>query len=358
MNQNYSQLTRTIEQRLNSGSIRLNESLQRELSAVGASDVLVFIRTAMMAVPEIYTKVSLQAGGQAKEDLGYLPDTSFQYQGSVMTNTHIRDVSDIDLLVISEKFYSRDLIGMGRILESREMSSRFQASSLQKMQSESSLPVYKGSSITDLKLLRLTCENRLLVTNDKCDVDKPKCISIENTELDRNVDVVISNWYDDIKSIINNKGEYRGIQVYNKEAEGVGLPDYPFLSIARINKRGEETRGRLKKMVRFLKNLKANSNGSIRLSSFDINAICYDIKVSEYQSKKFHELVGVLYRQLNSLAKNKEFSDELTSVDDREYIFKYNPEKLENLKTLLVELSKVFFDMPAPSLIPDSIYIG
>ena len=358
MNQNYSQLTRAMQQRLNPGSIRLNESLQKEFSAVGTSDVLVFIRTAMMAVPEAYTKVSLQAGTQVKEDLGYLTDTSFRYQGSVMTDTHIRSVSDIDLLVISEKFYSRDVIGMMRILESQETSSQYKPSSLQKMQSESNLPMYAGNSTAELKSLRLTCESRLSVTYDLCDVDKPKCISIENTELDRKVDVVISNWYDDVKSVINNKGDYRGIQVYNKKAGGVELPDYPFLSIARINERGEETRERLKKMIRFLKNLKANSNGSIKLSSFDINAICYDIGVPEYQFKKFYALVGVLYRQLNSLVQNKEHSDALTSVDDREYIFRHDPEKLENLKTLLVELRRGFLDMPAPALIPDSIYIG
>lgn len=355
MNQNYAQLTRAMEQRLNPGYIRLNESLRKELSAVSGSDILVFIRTAMMAVPEAYTRVSLQAGTQAKDDLGYLPDTSFKYQGSVMTDTHIRGFSDIDLLVISEKFYSRDVQGMRRILESIEASNRFRASSLQKMESESNRPVYSGNSTSDLKLLRHTCESRLSAAYDKCDTGKPKCISIENNDLDRKVDVVISNWYDDIKSVINNKGDYRGIQVYNKSTDRSELPDYPFLSIARINQRGTETEDRLKKMIRFLKNLKANSNGAIKLSSFDINAICYDIKTSEYQFKKFYELVGVLYRQLDSLVKNKTHSDELTSVDDREYIFRYDSGKLENLKLLLSELRKVFVDIPVPALIPQSM---
>ncbi len=106
MNLHYANLTRSMQQRLNPGSVRLNEQLQMELNNVKTNQVLFFIRTAMMAVPEDYTKRSLDAGTQAKIDLGYLQDTSFRYQGSVMTDTHIFGFSDIDLLVISEKFYS------------------------------------------------------------------------------------------------------------------------------------------------------------------------------------------------------------------------------------------------------------
>ena len=163
--------------------------------------------------------------------------------------------------------------------------------------------------------------------------------------LNREVDIVIANWYDDITSIINDRGEYRGIQIYNKETNSRGDADYPFLSIKRINERSSDTNGRLKKMIRFLKNVKANSEMEIDLSSFDINAICYDIKVSEYQDLSFYELVPVIYNQIKSICNDKIKSDSIVSVDGREWIFRYNSTKLENLKKLLGEIEGIFIDL-------------
>src|SRR5262249_8116265 len=158
-----------------------------------------------------------------------------------------------------------------------------------------------------------------------------------NLSLNREVDVVIANWYDDVKSIISDKGEYRGIQVYNKATHSRENADYPFLSISRINQRSSDTNGRLKKMIRFIKNIKAASELDIDLSSFDINAICYDIEPSKYNGLSFIELVPVLYSQLQSICTNQNHSDAIVSVDGREYIFRGNTEKLNNVRRVLTE---------------------
>ena len=77
-----------------------------------------------------------------------------------------------------------------------------------------------------------------------------------NKNLNREVEVVSSCWYDDVSSIIRGKGIYRGVQVYDKEHHKKCDADFPFLSINRINERGTETEGRLKRMIRFMKNVK------------------------------------------------------------------------------------------------------
>jgi hypothetical protein len=98
-------------------------------------------------------------------------------------------------------------------------------------------------------------------------------------------------------------------------------------------------------MIRFLKNCKANSDHDIDLSSFDINAICYDIKVSEYESLSFYELVPVIYNQIKAICTNQAKAYSIVSVDDREWIFRNNNSKLENLKKLMAEVEGIFLDL-------------
>ena len=94
-----------------------------------------------------------------------------------------------------------------------------------------------------------------------------------------------------------------------------------------------------------LANNKANSNYDIELSSFDINAICYDIKVSEYKYLSFYELVPVIYNQLKEICNSETKADNLVSVDGREYIFRYNSSKKDNLRKLLAEIEGILFDL-------------
>ena len=98
-------------------------------------------------------------------------------------------------------------------------------------------------------------------------------------------------------------------------------------------------------MIRFLKNLKADSDLEIKLSSFDFNAICYDIDTYKYINKSFYELVPVIYLQLKSLADNYEHSNNLKSVDGNEYIFRNDNTKLNSLKNLMTEISSILVDL-------------
>lgn len=346
MTKNYRQLTESIKGRINPENFILRKSFSDELATVSYSEVLTYIRVAMKGVEPEYTQKSKDAGERVKGHLSKnLSDVTFRYQGSVMTDTHIKGYSDIDLLTISEKFYTYDAIRVKQILESCEQRARFRQSSIEKMKKEVYTSSYQGNALQDLRQLRLDSETTLKDVYDICNTSKPKSIKIKNQSLNREVDVVIANWYDNVSSIINEKGDYRGIQVYNKDTNSKGDPDFPFLSIKRIHERSSETTGRLKRMIRFLKNVKADSDQDINLSSFDINAVCYDIDVSKYQTLLFYELVPIVYNQLKEICSSQTKADSIISVNGQEYIFRHNNKKLNNLKILMAEVEGIFNDL-------------
>ena len=345
MAKNYKLLIESVKGRTNPEHFAIKKSFSDELSTISYSEILTYIRLAMKGVEPEYTQKSKDAGERVKEHLSkVLKDISFEYQGSVMTDTHIKGHSDIDLLAICEKFYQPDNYNIKKLLENSEQRIKF-FSSLPKLEKEVTSSTYQGTALEDVRNLRIDSENILKGVYSSCDTKKPKSIKINNLNLNREVDIVIANWYDDITSVINDKGDYRGIQVYNKDTHSRNEADYPFLSIKRINERSSLTNGRLKKMIRFLKNNKANSEHDIDLSSFDINAICYDISVYEYQELSFYELVPVIYNQMTKIANDENKADSLVSVDGREYIFRGNSVKKDNLKKLLAEVEGIFLDL-------------
>lgn len=343
----YRRLIENIQARTNPENIPINKAFVDELASVSYSDILKYVRYAMKGVEPEYTQKSRLAGERVQNHLKEnLTNVVYRYQGSVMTNTHIKGTSDIDLLVICDKFYTFDRKSINTVLITESLRSQLNYNQVQKLQGEIDNAGYSGNAINDLKKNRTDSENTLIPIYDICDVTHPKAIKITNKSLHRDVDIVIANWYDNVTAVLLDKDyDFRGIQIYNKESDSKGNPDYPFLSIKRINDRSAETNGRLKKMIRFLKNIKADSILEIKLTSFDFNAICYDIEVSKYSGKNFYELVPIIYLQLKSLSENIEHSNNLKSVDGNEYIFRYDSSKLNSLRNLMTEINSILFDL-------------
>lgn len=346
MAKDYKALRKRVEERLNPENILFQKSLREDLSTISYSDILMYVRIAMNAVPPEYTAKSKEAGEMVKRHLDKVLDYKvFRYQGSVMTDTHIKGASDIDLLVISNKSYRIDIWSISDILSNSSLRSQYYSSQISKLENENNVERYSGNTLDDLRELRLKSEETLHNIYQDCDSSKPKAIRIKNLHLYREVDTVIACWYDNVRSVLNDKGDYRGVKIYNKASHNVGDASYPFLSIARINKRSSDTNGRLKKMIRFLKNVREDSNYEIDLNSFEINAICYDIDKSEYLNKSFYELVEVIYVQLKSICTNSFHADRIISVDGTEKIFLAKPEKIEHLKLLLSEVESIYIDL-------------
>lgn len=114
----YSQKLRQINNRYNPDSSILVEQRMFSSESVYDKDVVKYVMRAMKAVDEEYTKRTKAAGEAVKQHLrGSLINVSYEYQGSVMTDTHIKGASDIDLLVLCEKFIGTDIFKIRQELE-------------------------------------------------------------------------------------------------------------------------------------------------------------------------------------------------------------------------------------------------
>ncbi|MCD8438440.1 nucleotidyltransferase domain-containing protein [Tenacibaculum finnmarkense] len=346
MSKNYNDLVKKVKKRLNPENISFQRTLNEDLATISYSDLLMYVRFAMNAVPPEYTAKSKEAGEMVKKHLGKeLVDVVYKYQGSVMTDTHIKGASDIDLLVITDKSYRIESVLLNNILTDFLEKQKYNHNQIEKLEREATISTYQGDGLDDLRGLRLDSETILKRIYQECDITKPKAIKINNLHLKREVDTVIANWYDNIDSIVNDKGLNRGVQVYNKDKHARGDSSFPFLSISKINNKNSLTNRRLKKMIRFLKNLKEDSNHKIDLNSFEINAICYDIDMELYIDKSFYELVSVIYNQLKSISTNPFHADRIISVDGTETIFEGKPDKIKQLKLVLAEVENIYLDL-------------
>ena len=346
MAKNYNRLIESVTNRINPNRNIFNKSYSADLATISSSDVLVYIRTSMNEVDEEFTKKSIEAGNNVKDHLTSLVNNvSFRFQGSIMTDTHIRATSDVDLLVITEKFYTHDSNKINKILNDSVLIKNFNSEDIKALKDELLKTNYIGDALLDLKELRTNCEKILRDKYKNCDTSNPKSIKIKNLNLDRDVDIVVANWYDDVFSVINNRGSQRGIQIYNKEKHSKESADFPFLSIERINEKSSITNGRLKKMIRFLKNIKADSGHDILLNSYEFNAICFDIEKSTYENLKFYELIEILKNQISLICTNSQKADSIFSVDGREKVFLNNKEKIQDLFLIKLELESISSDL-------------
>ena len=106
----YTNRINRIESRYNPDS--LNEVRTNTILSLSGIDKNIpkYVKLALTEVDPIYTNKTLGAGENAKlhlqEELSQSVDS--RYQGSVMTRTHIRGVSDIDLLTIIGRFQDTD----------------------------------------------------------------------------------------------------------------------------------------------------------------------------------------------------------------------------------------------------------
>ena len=341
---NYNTRIDNLRARYNPDKTQLFENRVYSETYGVVGDTQKYVRMAMMSVDDDYTQRTKQAGEAAKEHLKReLHDVTFRYQGSVMTNTHIKGASDIDLLVLCTKFNHTDI---DRIRCELNNSSSHTYDELLFLRSyDNRFSPYIGNCNNDLHQLRLDIERVMSSHYAICDILNPKSVKITNQNLHRDVDVVTSCWYDSYFYVLHGEDETnRAISIYNKETNTDKGPDYPFLSISRINNRSAATNGRLKRMIRFLKNVRSDSDKKIELSSFEINAICYGIPASEYQDKEYKDLVHIVWSKMYHLWKDDKI-DDLTSVVGNEYVFKNKPDKVAALKLLEDEVWKIKQDL-------------
>lgn len=344
MIQDYSNLIHRIEDRYNPDQNRLVE--QRMFSDLSGTsrDVAKYVKMAMSAVDDHYTAITKEAGELVKKHLKdeqlYM-NVSYRYQGSVMTNTHIKGASDIDLITFTNKFVSTEIFEIRKILQSPSLID-YSTYDLSKLQNyANNFSKYSGDSLQDLRNLRASNERILQKWYDNCDVEKAKAVHIYNKNLKRDVDVVTANWQDRIDFVVSENEKYRGVAIYNKKKDCTEPPSCPFLAIDNINTRSAETNGRLKQMIRFLKNVRSDSESKIDLTSFEINAVCYSIPVDSYKNMYYLDLVSLLWTYIYRLLKDENRLLQIKSVDGTEYVFQKNRDRIAELRKLEDEVWQI-----------------
>jgi len=351
MAKDYSALVQKLKLRTNPDFV--NESrlfslkFTEEIGKISYNDALIYVKRAMKGVGQDYTNRSIEAGENVKDHLqSVLSDVTYEYQGSVMTNTHIVGNSDIDLLVISEKSYYYNTTDVNSKLNEIRSVVPVNETHHNRLKSILNSPGYSGNTLIDLRTNRINSETKLKSIYQKCNIEKPKAIGITNQNLNREVDIVIAIWHHTAEYITSLNTDFKKITIYDKNSHSTGRHESPFLSIKKINDRDSMVNGRLKKMIRFIKNIKVDSAvENIPLTSFEINAICYGINPASYVDKNFLELVEVILKQMTRLSTEDAFRNELTSVDGSEFIFKDKPEKLDGLRTLIAEVQIIANDV-------------
>lgn len=262
---------------------------------------------AIKPVDNNYTKKLIEQGDRVENQLqtrtkDTYPTLDFRRQGSVSNNTHIKYYSDVDVLVIIDKFISLE---------------------------EPQVPKspYNGDPKNDLLELRQKCYNELNVAFPKVIIDNSgaTALSLEGGSLICKVDVVPSNWYNTNNYANTGLDYYRGIMVLNKD-KMERIKNAPFLFNYRINEKDIQCNGVVRMLVRLLKTLKADaeeSKQSIDFSSYDICSSAYRIPNDflKFQLNEPLDIIRNFLLWMKKIIDDNELRKTLKVVDDTRVIF-------------------------------------
>lgn len=284
---------------------------------------------AMQEVGPSYTQVGLDEATRVGKQLSSRLEAksigvSFQLQGSVPLNIHIRGVSDVDLLTLHSAFITYDR--EGRLSQGGGYTNPISYTPESKMRE-----------------LRLSCEQVLPDAFPKADVDTSgsKAIKISGGSLRRAIDVVPAHWHDTIDYQNSRQQHDRGVCVYNKTDHSTFL-NMPFKHIKFITDRDEAVLRGLKKTIRLCKNIKSDAEAegkSIKISSYEIASLMWHCKASDLIVASHYELglLAVTQSHLDNLARNYNLASTLWTPDNTRRILD-TAEKLNGLAALSAEV--------------------
>jgi hypothetical protein len=224
-----------------------------------ASDIpadVKYLYESMKPIGEKYNAKTIQAAQNVQNHLERDFNLHFQRdnrtQGSVKTNTNVRVHSDFDLLTIVKKYFYEE--------------------------TSSGTPYTATDPNVDIVEMRRQATEIMKKQYDIVDVSGDKCISIENQNLNRKVDIVFAFWYSTDEYKKSNSEYYRGIDLYNFRLKQ-RQRDYPFATMQNVNYKGDQTNDGSRKGIRLLKNLRADSDTDFKLlKSFQLTSIVHGIK--------------------------------------------------------------------------------
>ncbi|CNF37056.1 hypothetical protein ACVSUC_20760 [Yersinia enterocolitica] len=316
-----------MDSMLESKQVLLNKSQQQEVweNRATGKNATRYALGAMQEVDPTYTRISIETAERIENQLknrlsAQGIDAEFRLQGSVPLNIHIKGVSDVDLLAIDSQMFVYDNSGL----------------------KASTYTPTTSSSIAVLKNLRHEAEIALTSAFPAATVrkDNAKSIKVTGGSLSRDVDVVPSIWWNTEYYQQTNLESDRGVAILDKTIPEKIL-NTPFLHIKLITERCNITYGGLRKSIRMLKNIKADSEEEgtkINLSSFDIAAAMYHANDTNLQLGSYYELaiLAETQRWLDYLYNNFEYAKTLDVPDGTRKIF--NDEKKNGLLFLSLQV--------------------
>lgn len=296
----------------------------------GKTEAIKYALGAMQELEARYTRISIEEGNRVRDQLkaglstANIPVT-FEYQGSVPLNIHIRFASDIDLLVLHDGFVTVDWTGP-------------------RAQTYSTVT---GNALVDMLRLRATCESILEQKFPAVKVDKAgaKSIALSGGSLQRKVDVVPSHWHDTSAYQQSRAKHDREIKILNKDDYTL-ISNRPFLHMQRIEEKDQRTEGGVKKVIRMLKNIKKDSSQDIKLTSYDIAALIWHMNDTALAKPSYLELslIAETQQYLQLLVDNPIYAQTLDVPDQSRKIFD-TPEKLISLHRLKAEVEELAVDI-------------
>jgi hypothetical protein len=173
------------------------------------------------------------------------------------------------------------------------------------------------------------------------DTSGGKAIKVSGGSLARSVDVVPSHWYDSIDYQLSDQLHDRGVVILDRKANKT-VVNFPFKHIKLVSDRDITTAGGLRKAIRLCKNVKADSDRTIELSSFDIAAVMYHADQSALRTGIVYELavLAETQRHLDYLYHNKEEAKRLEVPDGSRRIFDTDA-KFGGLLSLSTEMDEL-----------------
>lgn len=261
----------------------LNESvISKSFSSRELPENIKYLAESMRQIDQKYNNKTFDAASRVQK---HLQDNyklhfnrAYKTQGSVKTDTNIKVHSDFDLLTIIDRYH---------FLEPG-------------LPNESSYN--ESSPDDDIKDLRNQSIKILKGIYDEVDTSGAKSISIFNKSLNRKVDIVFCFWYHSKKYIETKDEHFKGVYLYEFPTESK-VRDFPFAHINNVNHKGTSTSDGSRKGIRLLKNLKADSDTTIKLSSFQLTSLVHTI-----ENTSLHYSFG------NELSIAKAISDEMNKL--------------------------------------------
>jgi hypothetical protein len=303
----------------------LNESvISKSFSSNEIPANIKYLAESMRRIDEKYNTKTYDAATRVKKHLqdGYNLHFNrvFETQGSVITNTNIKVHSDFDLLTVIDRY---NFNGPGVPITSAYTES---------------------SPDSDILELRQQSIKILKDIYDEVDTTGAKSISIFNKSLNRKVDVVFCFWYHSKKYKETNNNHYKGIYLYDFPQKKKIL-DYPFAHINNVNGKGNNTKDGSRKGVRLLKNLKADSDTKINLSSFHLTSIVHNIEDTSLNYTFGNEILiaKAISDEMNKIIENPYYRTSLKSPNGTENPFT-DDSLVADLKLLKIDLDTLIID--------------